>query len=301
MLDSQVLDSAIVFMNGNFVTGPEASVSIFDSGILYGDGIFDTLCARNGYVFKPWQHLDRLFRSAKGVRMDMPYTKDELHQAIFEVASRNKLTDAYIKCVITRGVKYPPTMDPRGRATNVLIFGLPYINLADGSSGNGIKTRISSVRRTPADSLDPRIKSLNYQNLVVAKFDAFDSGADEAILCDTNGFISEGPGYNIFMVANGVLKTPYGTILEGITRETVFEIAHDLNISSIEANISPFEMRNAEEVFFSTTGGGILPIVEVDKCKIGDGNTGPITRRITDEYKRLVGSGALGEKIKYRN
>ncbi len=288
---------AVVFMNGDYVAASQAKVSIFDSGFLYGDGVFDTSSAWNGFIFKLDEHVERLLRSCHAVRMDVPYTAAELRQAHIETVARNNLTNAYIKCIVTRGIKDPPTLDPRGREAGVFIFAKPYIRLVEEGDDGGINAKISSVRRIPMAALDPKIKTLDYLNLVMAKFDAIDAGADDAILCDTEGYVCEGPGYNIFIVSNGEVVTPADTVLMGITRETVIEIAREKGLDVAERRFSPFELYTADEAFFSTTAGGVIPIVSVDGRTVGSGERGPITRSISERYWDMLETGEHGTEV----
>lgn len=287
-----------VFLNGVFVPEAEAKVSIFDQGFLYGDGVYDTSCAWNGYIFKLDAHLDRLFRSMHAVRLEIPYSREELRSAHIETVARNKLREAYIKCVVTRGQKAQLGLDPRGRTPTVVIFARPYVRLVTpDQQGSGIRAKISSVRRIPLEALDPRIKSLDYLNLVMAKFDAIDAGMDEAILLDTDGYVSEGPGYNIFIVSQGRLITAPEGVLMGITRETTIEIAAEKGIIVEQRRFSPFELYTADEAFFSTTAGGIVPIGEVDGRRVGDGRAGPVTRAVDARYMEMLTNGEHGTPV----
>jgi branched-chain amino acid aminotransferase len=288
----------IVFLNGAFVAAADAKISIFDSGFLYGDGVFDTSSAWNGYIFKLDEHIERLLRSCHAVRLEVPMSAAEFRQAHIETVARNGLQNAYIKCIVTRGIKDPPTLDPRGREAGVIIFAKPYIRLVrDDDESGGIRAKISSVRRTPMAALDPKIKSLDYLNLVMAKFDAIDADVDDAILCDMEGFVCEGPGYNIFIVSNGELITPVDTVLMGITRETMIEIGSELGLTVAERRFSPFDLYTADEAFFSTTAGGVVPIVNVDGRDIGSGRRGEVTKCMSDRYWDMLENGEHGTPV----
>lgn len=288
----------IAYVNGEYVLQREAKLSIFDHGVLYGDGVFDAFCAWNGQIFKIDQHIDRLFRSLNVFQIDMPLSKEDLKKIVVEVVQRNREKNQYIKCIVTRGVGPRPLLSPAGCKTSVVVFSRPYLWLS--ASGNalekGVKARISNMRAIPAQCMDHKSKNLNYAHFVLIKMEALSAGADEAIILDIDGFVNEGPGYNIFVINQGKLFTPSSSegLLAGITRETVFEIAEQEGIEVIENRISPYDVFNADEVFFSSTAGAIIPVVEVDGRKIASGTPGPITKRIYELYFEMLDKGVHG-------
>ena len=262
----------IAYVNGEYVLQGEAKLSIFDHGVLYGDGVFDAFCAWNRQIFKIDQHIDRLFRSLNIFQIDMPLSKEDLKKIVVEVVQRNRENNQYIKCIVTRGVGPRPLLSPVGCKTSVVVFSRPYLWLSsDGSRiEKGVKARISNMRAIPAQCMDHKSKNLNYAHFVLIKMEALSAGADEAIILDIDGFVNEGPGYNVFFIKQGKLFTPSSSegILAGITRETVFDIARQEGIEVIEDRISTYDIFNADEVFFSSTAGAIIPVVEVDGRKI---------------------------------
>ncbi len=288
----------IAYVNSEYVLQSEAKLSIFDHGVLYGDGVFDTFCAWNGQIFKIDQHIDRLFRSLNVFQIDIPLSKEDLKKIVVEVVQRNREKNQYIKRIVTRGVGPRPLLSPVGCMTSVVVFSRPYLWLS--ASGNalekGVKARISNMRAIPAQCMDHKSKNLNYAHFVLIKMEAWSAGADEAIILDIDGFVNEGPGYNVFVVNKGKLFTPSSSegILAGITRETVFEIAKQEGIEVIEARISPYDIYNADEIFFSSTAGAITPVVEVDGRKIASGIPGPITQRIYELYFEMLEKGVHG-------
>jgi branched-chain amino acid aminotransferase len=286
----------IAYVNGEYVPQSQAKLSIFDHGILYGDGIFDTWCAWNGYIFHLDQHADRLYRSIHAFQIDMPLSKEELKEVIVKVVEANGEKNQYIKCLVTRGVGPRPLLSPVGCKTSVVVFSRPYLSNVDPEKqSQEVRARITSVRRTPAQCLDPKAKNLNYANFVLAKMEAQYSGADEAIMLDIHGFVNEAPGYNIFIVKEGSLFTPAAeNILIGVTRDTVFEIAAEEGLAAGEARLIPYDIYTADEVFLSSTAGGIIPVVEVDGRKIAGGKPGPVTRRLSQRYFEMLESGVHG-------
>lgn len=290
----------IAYVNGEYIPQSEAKLSIFDHGILYGDGVFDTCCTWNGHIFKLDQHVDRLYRSIHAFQIDMPLSKEELKKIIIKVVETNGAKNQYIKCLVTRGVGPRPLLSPVGCKTSVVVFSRPYLWLIEpGKEERGIKARITSVRRTPAQCLDPKAKNLNYANFVLGKMEALNAGADEGIMLDLDGFVSEACGYNIFSVSKGKLYTPpEENILIGVTRETMFEIAEQEGIAVIEARMIPYDLYTADEVFLTSTAGGIVPIVEVDGRIIGSGKPGLITQRLNKLYLEMLEKGIHGTPFK---
>lgn len=290
----------VAYVNGEYVLQSEAKLSIFDHGVLFGDGVFDTWCTWNGYIFKLEQHADRLFRSIHAFQIDMPLSKEEIKKIIIKVVETNGEKNQYIKCLVTRGVGPRPLLSPEGCKASVVVFSRPYLRLIEpGKEEKAAKAKITSIRRTPHQCLDPKAKNLNYANFVLAKMEALDAGADEAILLDIDGFVNEAPGYNVFIVRQGKLYTPPAdNILVGVTRETIFEIAEKGGIELIEAHLIPYDIYTADELFLASTAGGIVPIGEVDRRKIGSGRPGPITQKVNELYLEMLEKGVHGTPFK---
>jgi branched-chain amino acid aminotransferase len=286
----------IAYVNGEYVPQSEAKLSIFDHGILYGDGVFDTWCAWNGYIFKLDEHTERLCRSIHGFQIDMPLSREELKKIIIKVVETNGEKNQYIKCLITRGVGPRPLLSPVGCKTSVVVFSRPYLSSVDPArQGKKVRARITSIRRIPAQCLDPKTKNLNYANFVLAKMEALNAGADEAIMLDIHGFVNEGPGYSVFIAREGKLYTPPAeNILYSITRETVFEIAVNDGLEVIETQLIPYDLYTADELFLASTAGGIIPIAEVDGRTISTGMPGPITKRVSKLYFEMMEKGVHG-------
>lgn len=276
----------IIYLDGAFVPKEEAKVSVFDHGLLYGDGVFEGIRAYNGRVFRLDEHLDRLYDSARTIALEVPLTKAEMAEAICEVLRRNGLRDAYIRPIVTRGIG-DLGLDPRKceKPTVVIIaveWGAMYGDLYE----KGLCAVTVSIRRTPAESLPPNVKSLNYLNNILAKLEANCKGGDEAIFFDTNGYLSEGSGDNIFVVKNGEIVTP-PTLnnLRGVTRLVVLECAAELGITVTERNMGYFDLYSADEVFVTGTAAEVGPIVTIDGRPIGSGRPGPITKQLMAAFK----------------
>jgi branched-chain amino acid aminotransferase len=272
-----------IYAGGRFADGEQAAVSVFDHGLLYGDGIFEGIRAYNGRVFKLDRHLDRLFDSAQALRLAMPWNRADLEAIVLETCARNAIVDGYIRLVVTRG-RGDLGIDPRScRAPELIVIARASMSLY--ASRAGISLITSSFRRPAPDTLCPAIKSLNYVNNVLARMEANDRGADEALLLDGQGYVAEATADNVFIATGEELVTPpCATNLKGITRETVLEIAARLGIPATERPFTLFDVWTAREVFLCGTGAEIVPVLKVDNRSIGGGEVGPITRRIDEGY-----------------
>ncbi len=279
----------LVYINGKFVPESEAKISVFDHGFLYGDGVFEGIRAYNGKVFKLKEHVDRLYDSAKAIDLEVPVSKEEFMNIILETLRKNKLKDAYIRPIVTRGIG-DLGLDPRKcREPSIIVITKPWGKLYGDLYEKGLKAITVGIRRVSFDALPPNIKSLNYLNNVLAKIEANAKGGDEAIFLDRNGYVSEGSGDNLFVVKNGVVMTP-PTInnLKGITREAVVELILKLGIPFKEINLGLYDLYTADEVFVTGTAAEIAPIVMIDGRKIGNGKPGKITKRLMEEFRKLT-------------
>jgi branched-chain amino acid aminotransferase len=279
----------IIYIDGAFVPKDQAKVSVFDHGFLYGDGVFEGIRAYNGRIFRLQEHLDRLYDSAKTIDLTVPLTKAEMTQAIIDTLKKNNLKDGYIRPLVTRGIG-DLGLDPRKCAkASVIIIAVEWGAMYGDLYEKGLKAISVSVRRNPADALPPNVKSLNYLNNILGKIEANYKGGDEAIFFDTNGYISEGSGDNIFVVKNGVIFTP-PTLnnLRGITRMVVLDLAKSLGITVVEQNLGYYDMYSADEVFVTGTAAEVAPIVLIDGRSIGSGKPGPVTRQLMGAFRTVT-------------
>jgi branched-chain amino acid aminotransferase len=279
-----------VYIDGKYYPKSEAKVSVFDHGLLYGDGVFEGIRAYDGLVFKLKEHINRLFSSAHMMMLSIPMTKEEMIQKTLETLRRNNLRDGYIRLVVTRG-KGDLGLNPKNCPRPTIIIIADTISLhKDGSKENGVTAMISWVKRDPVDATPHEIKSLNYLNSILAKIEANIVGVDEAICLDKNGFVCEGVAENVFTVKNGKIHSPPSCTgaLPGITAESVKSLGRELGYQVLEKNVTPYELFNADEVFFTGTAAEIVPVREVNKRSINDGKPGPITRRLMKEFAWLV-------------
>ncbi|MBE3591656.1 MAG: branched-chain-amino-acid transaminase [Thermoanaerobacter sp.] len=287
----------LVYVNGEFVDSEKASVSVFDHGYLYGDGIFEGIRAYDGVIFKLDEHLKRLYSMAKALLLDIPMTMEEMKEKVVETVRVNNLRDAYIRLVVSRG-KGDLGLDPYKCPKPTVVIIADKITLYPESMyQSGLKIITSTYRRNSIQALDPQIKSLNYLNNILAKIEAVKAGYPEALILNQEGYVAECTGDNIFIVSNGTLYSPPSTVgaLGGITRATVIDIAKQLGIPFEERYFSLFNVYTADECFLTGTAAEAIPVVEVDHRVIGDGKPGPITKKIIEEFRKLT--PVLGTKV----
>ena len=288
-----------VYIDGVYYPKSQATVSVYDHGLLYGDGVFEGIRAYNGIVFKLKEHISRLYRSAHALLLKIPLTEDEMTQAVLETLRKNSLRDAYIRLIVTRGVG-DLGLDPRKcPKPSVIIITDTISIMSSEAKEKGISTVITWVRRHPVDTTTHEIKSLNYLNSVLAKMEATAYGADEAIGLDKTGLISEGVGENLFIVKEGKVFTPPSSTgaLAGITAKLAIEFAQNLGYNVAEPNITPFQLFTADEVFFTGTAAEVVPIREVNKRQIGNGKPGPVTKKLMTAFEKATADPAFGVPI----
>lgn len=279
----------IIYIDGKYLPKEEAHISVFDHGFLYGDGVFEGIRAYNGRVFRLQEHLDRLYDSARTIDLKVPVPKEEMAGIILEVLRRNKLSNGYIRPLVTRGVG-DLGLDPRKcPIASVIVIAVEWGAMYGDLYEKGLKAITVSVRRNPAEALPPNVKSLNYLNNILGKIEANYKGGDEAIFFDTNGYMSEGSGDNIFIVKNGIIFTP-PTLnnLRGITRAVVLEIAKSHGLTLVEQNLGYYDMYSADEVFVTGTAAEVAPIVLIDGRAIGTGKPGPVTRQLMAAFRTVT-------------
>jgi len=282
----------MVYASGQFAAAGDAAVSVFDHGLLYGDGVFEGIRIYSGRVFKLERHVERLFESAKAIRLEIPASPREVAGLVLEACRRNAIRDGYVRLVVTRGAG-DLGIDPRScPRPNVIVIAKPVGALYAASRSSGIAVVTSTFRRHAPDVLCPSIKSLNYLNNVLARIEANDRGAEEALFLDAGGYVAEATVDNVFIVAGGrLVAPPTATNLKGITRETVLELAATLGIPSEERFFTLFDVWTATEAFLCGTMAEIVPIATVDGRRIGAAPApGPITSRVADAYAKLVRS-----------
>ncbi|RKQ88558.1 branched-chain-amino-acid transaminase [Brockia lithotrophica] len=281
---------AWVFVDGDFVSKEEAKLSVYDHGLLYGDGVFEGIRAYEGKVFRLREHMERLYASAHAILLEVPYSLEDFEEIVLETLRRNELATGYIRIVVTRG-RGDLGLDPRScPRASVVVIAEPLALFPKELYEKGIRLFTVAVRRPRQDILPPQVKSLNYLNNVYAKVQARRAGYDEALLLNTEGYVTEGSGENIFVVKDGALLTPppWVGILKGITRAAVLELAKERGIPAREEVLTLTDVYTADEVFLTGTAAEIVPVVEVDGRTIGAGKPGPITGELLEAFRALT-------------
>ena len=279
----------LIYLNGKFVPEEQATVSVFDHGFLYGDGVFEGIRAYDGRVFRLEDHVRRLFDSAQAIMLNIPLTEEEMCQAILETLRKNNLRNAYIRPIVSRGygdLGLDPNKCPK---PSVIIIAVEWGAMYGDLYEVGLTAVSVSVRRNSPDSLPPNIKSLNYLNNILAKIEANIKGGNEAIILDSRGLVSEGSGDNIFVIKDGQISTPH-TInnLKGITRAAVMDLAEIRGNPIQEKELGLFDLYTADEVFVTGTAAEVAPVTKVDGRIIGTGKPGPITKELMAAFKELA-------------
>lgn len=279
-----------IYIDGEYYDKADARVPVFDHGLLYGDGVFEGIRIYRGKVFKLREHVERLYRSAKALLLDIPMRTGEMENAVLETVKRNEKQDGYIRLIVTRGVG-ALGIDPVSCERATVIIIVADIQLyPEEYYRSGISIVTASSRRVPSDCLDPRIKSLNYLNNILAKIEARQAGCLEAVMLNREGFVSECTGDNIFIARGGGLFTPaaYHGALDGITRQTVMQVAESLGIPAHETALTRYDLYTADECFMTGTGAEIIPVIKIDGRKVGDGVPGPVTERLRKGFGELI-------------
>lgn len=279
-----------VFLNGNLVNKEDAKITVFDHGLLYGDGVFEGIRSYGGLIFKLKEHLDRLYESARAIELNIPMTKEDLTEAVVGTLKSNKLRDAYIRLVVTRGAG-DLGLDPKKcKKATVFIITDKIVLYPQEYYENGLFIIIAKTRRNLKGALNPQIKSLNYLNNILAKIEAISANTQEAIMLSHDGYVAECTGDNIFIVKDGVLYTPVPDVgaLKGITRQAVMDLAGKAGLQVEEKLIKPDELCAADECFLTGTAAEIIPVTKIDNHVIGNGKPGAITSTLLKGFRELT-------------
>ncbi len=281
-----------IWLDGQIVDESEAKLSVFDHGVLYGDGIFEGIRFYNGRVFRLEEHIERLFDSAKAILLKMPWTLEEVCQATVDTCKANGLTDGYVRLVITRGTG-PLGLNPHQCPTPSMFIIASGITLyPEECYTNGLEVVTCSTRRPAPAALSPQVKSLNYLNNVMAKVEAIKAGAQEGLMLNEQGYVAECTGDNIFVIKRGVITTPPVSdgSLDGITRQVIFQLAETLGYTLQEKTMTRYDLYTADEVFLTGTAAEVIPMVKLDEREIGDGTPGEISKKFITAFRELANS-----------
>ncbi len=287
----------IIFVNGKMVPKGQAVISVYDHGLLYGDGCFEGIRVYNGKIFKCGQHMERLWRSAEALRIRIPVSRDEMVRIMRECIEANNVVNGYIRLVVTRGYGSLGLNPFKCPEAGVICICDQISLYPPDVYTSGMKVIVAKRPRTPVACLDPRVKSLNYLNNILAKVEAIDVGCLEAIMLNLDGNVCECTGDNIFMINKGQVFTPptEAGILEGVTRRFVMDLCADLGISCRVCNIRPEELKGADEVFLTGSAAEIIAVSQIDETRVGQGTEGAVTKRLREAFKKVVTSEHVPE------
>ncbi|MBQ3388614.1 MAG: branched-chain-amino-acid transaminase [Thermoguttaceae bacterium] len=282
--------SSKIWLDKGLVNEEDAKVSVFDHAFLYGDGVFEGMRSYSKKVFRLKEHIDRLWESAHSLCIEIPMTKDEMCDAVYETLKANDIVDGYIRLVVTRGNGTLGLDAHLCSNPQVVIIARGLSLYSEELYQNGMKLVTASTIRMPSFSMSTRVKSLNYLNNILAKMEAYRAGCEEVLLLNHRGNVAECSGDNIFIVRHGILLTPPldACILEGITRNAVLEVAAELGIEAKEQNFTRHDIYTASECFLTGSAAEVIPVTELDGRTIGTGKAGPITLKILEAYRALV-------------
>jgi branched-chain amino acid aminotransferase len=294
------LAGGTAYIDDQVVSISEARIPILDWGFLRSDATYDVVHVWQGSFFRLDDHLNRFLRSMQRLHMSLPYSQDRIREILFECVKLSGLQDAYVEMICTRGVPTTGSRDPRQCINRFYAFAVPFVWIANPEKQKeGLHLIISQVHRIPETSVDPTIKNYHWLDLVAGLYEAYSRGGETAILSDHVGNVIEGPGFNIFVVKKGKVTTPGRGVLEGITRRTVIEMGQMLNIPVETGDVSAEQVRQADEVFITSTAGGIMPVTKVDGCLLSDGKPGPITLQLHKQYWGLHQDSRYVSPVQY--
>ncbi len=281
-----------IYIDGNFYDKGDAKISVFDHGLLYGDGVFEGIRFYNGRVFRLEEHIERLFNSAKAILLEIGMTHEEVIEATLETIRQNELANGYIRLVVTRGeggLGLNPFLCPKA---SVVIIASTIQLYPKEKYENGLAVISCSTRRTTPAALSPSVKSLNYLNNVMAKVEAIHAGGEEGLMLNEQGYVAECTGDNVFTVKGGVVHTPpiSAGALDGITRQVIFEIAESKGVTIQEVEMTRYEIYTADECFLTGTAAEVVPVTTVDQRSIGNGKPGPLSLSFIEAFRELVNS-----------
>ena len=298
--EARLYPEGAAFVDGEVVPIAEARIPILDWGFLRSDCTYDVVHVWNGRFFRLDHHLDRFEKSAAGLRLTNPYSREQVVAILMRLVRATGLREAYVEVILTRGMPPRGSRDPRLCENRFYAFVIPFVWIASEEvRERGIHLHVSEVLRIPPQSVDPAIKNFHWGDLMRGVFESYEQGCDLPVLVDQEGNLAEGPGFNLFAVKEGRVTTPEGTCLLGISRQTALDLLAEQNVERVIGPISPGELRAADEVFITSTAGGILPVTRIDHRPVGDGHPGPVSTRLRNLYWQRHDEGWQGTPIDY--
>jgi branched-chain amino acid aminotransferase len=289
--DGDPFAGGVAYVEGEFVPAADARISMFDAGVGHSDLTYTVASVWHGNIFRLSDHLDRLFDGAAKMRIESPMTKDEIAAMLKECVAKSGLRESYVCVILSRGFGARRGEKDLSKLTSqIYAYAVPYLWVFPPSEQiYGISAVVArDTKRAPANTIDPSVKNFQWGDLVKASFEASDRGARTAFLLDSDGFVAEGPGFNVLVIKDGVLHTPHRNALPGITRKTVLELAEQMGLPTRVGDVSTEMLYGADEIIASTTAGGVTPVTSLDGKPIGNGETGPWTAKLRDEFWALM-------------
>lgn len=300
MVTNSAFSEGVAYIDGSYVPLSEARIPILDRGFVRSDATYDVVHVWKGQFFRIDDHVDRFFRSMASLRLNLTLTRYEVIEILERCVALSGLRDSFVEMICTRGVPPEGSRDPRDCVNRFYAFAAPFVWIANEQQrAHGLKMFVSDVQRIPPTSIDPRIKNFHWLDLTLGIFQAYDQEATVPVLIDGGGNITEGPGFNVFSVRNGVLITPESGVFEGMTRRTVIELAHLLELPIEVRAVTVEEFLCSDEVFITSTAGGVMPVSVLNARPLGNGTPGPVSRRLEYEYWNRKESGWWATKIDY--
>ena len=298
--DHRSYPPGVAYMDGQYLPIHEAKLSVLDYGFLHSDATYDVAHVWGGAFFRLGDHLDRFFRGMDALHMSIPYNKLQIMEILHNCVALSKFKNAYVEFICTRGTSPNFSRDPRDAENRFIAFAIPFGSVASKEQLEcGLHLAITDIVRIPPSSVDPTVKNYHWLDMVKGLFAAYERGADTAILIDVNGNVSEGPGFNIFSINNGKVSTPEASVLLGITRQTIFDICEELEVRCHAQVVTVDKLKTADEVFITSTAGGVMPVTRIDDQPIASGNIGPLSNRIMDTYWQMHNEGKHRDPVKY--
>jgi branched-chain amino acid aminotransferase len=298
--DPTAYPPGVAFMDGQYLPMRAAKISVLDNGFLHSDATYDVVHVWKGAFFRLEDHLSRFFTGLDKLHMSIPYGPAEVADILQNCVALSGLRDAYVEFICTRGSSAAFSRDPRDCTNRFIAFAIPFVSVANPEQRQrGLHAAVTDLVRIPPVSVDPTVKNYHWLDLVKGLYAAYEQGAETAILLDANGNITEGPGFNVFAVKGGAVSTPDYGVLMGITRQTIFELCQRMQISCAAGDISPDELKAADEVFVTSTAGGVMPVTRIGETPVGSGTIGPVTRRITEAYWQMHDDARFRTPVRY--
>ena len=298
--DHRSYPPGVAYMDGQYLPIHEAKLSVLDYGFLHSDATYDVAHVWGGAFFRLGDHLDRFFRGMDALHMSIPYNKLQIMEILHNCVALSKFKNAYVEFICTRGTSPNFSRDPRDAENRFIAFAIPFGSVASKEQlESGLHLAITDIVRIPPSSVDPTVKNYHWLDMVKGLYAAYERGADTAILIDVNGNVSEGPGFNIFSINNGKVSTPEASVLLGITRQTIFDICEELEVRCHAQVVTVDKLKTADEVFITSTAGGVMPVTRIDDQPIASCTIGPLSKRIMDAYWQMHNDGKHRDPVKY--